>query len=67
MTTEDKALYLYRPLDYPLDKMEADFIARYGVKPAKCEPWVISHWPKEEPWGYVIAGPVPQQGEDGQG
>lgn len=62
---DDKGTYLYFPLDVAEATAEQAYVKRYGQKPDVCRRWVINHWPGEEPWGYTIAGPIPEK--DGEG
>jgi len=66
MREEDMSTYNRYSLDTPPEECKALFAKRYGVEPERVFEMVISHWPDERPWGYMLAGPVPQK-EDGNG
>lgn len=65
--TEDKGLYNQYTLDTPEPVVRKLFQQRHGAEPESVFKIIICHWPGKDPWGYICAGPVPQQGEDGQG
>ena len=56
----DMNYYNQYPLDTPPEECERLFKKRYGFEPERVFPIVYSHWPGDRPWGYMCAGPAPQ-------
>jgi hypothetical protein len=61
---QDVGTYLMFTLDTPEDKAAAVYANRYGRAPAVARRWIITHWPGDEPWGYTIAGPIPEKDDN---